>query len=37
MVLYLFIGVIVLGIIVFVVSSLMTIQKSKSEMHDLVN
>jgi len=37
MVLYLFIGVIVLGLVVFVVSSLMSIQKSKSEMHDLVN
>jgi hypothetical protein len=37
MVLYLFIGLIVLGLVVFVVSSLMSIQKSKSEMHDLVN
>jgi len=37
MVLYLFIGVIILGFVVFVVSSLMTIQKSKSEMHDLAN
>ncbi len=35
MVLYLFIGLIVLGLVVFVVSSLMAIQKSKSEMHDL--
>ena len=37
MILYLFIGVIVVGLIVFVASSLKTIQKSKSEMHDLVN
>jgi len=35
MILYLFIGVIVLGLAVFVVSSLLTIQKSKSEIHDL--
>ncbi len=37
MVLYLFIGVIVLGLVIFVASSLMTIHKSKSEMHDLAN
>ena len=37
MVLYLFIGVIVLGLVVFVATSLMTIQKSKSEMQDLAN
>jgi hypothetical protein len=37
MVLYLFIGLIVLGLVVFVVSSLMTIKKSKSELHDFVN
>ena len=37
MVLYLFIGLIVLGLVVFVVSSLIGIQKSKSEMHDLAN
>jgi len=37
MVLYLFIGVIVLGLAVFVTSSLMAIQKSKSEMQNLAN
>jgi len=37
MVLYLFIGVIVLGIVIFVASSLMAIQKSKAEMQNLTN
>jgi len=37
MVFYLLIGVIVLGLTVFVASSLMTIQKSKAEMQNLTN
>ena len=36
MILYLFVGVIVLGLIVFVAASIMTIQKSNAEMQNLV-
>ena len=35
MILYLFVGVIVLGLIVFVAASIMTIQKSNAEMQNL--
>ncbi len=37
MVLYLLVGVIVLGLAVFVVSNIISIQKSKSEIQDLFN
>jgi hypothetical protein len=36
MVLYLFIGVIVFGLIVYVAASLKTIRKSNAEMQDLI-